>query len=234
MAVRTPPLHRFAVLVLGLAVACTSDDAPPPSESDVPSPSVSAPPPAQPFLEPADGPGPSPTPPALPERPPRIRGRASPTCVGGWVTPEPGTPPFTDPIGVVRRIARFAGDYEVVDMRYFVGPESPPSPDKGYLQDVQRWYIKLYAPDDPGYQGRFLVEGRRFGRGLVAVAPYDTSGFRSPNWVGFQWDAADTSPKRYEGLPGKWRGVPYDFVAGGAGLTIPGLPEELVGCMDGT
>jgi hypothetical protein len=118
-------------------------------------------------------------------------------------------------------------------MRYFEGPESPPS-EQGYLKDIERWYIKLYAKDDPAYQGRFLVEQRRFGRGVVAVAPYDTAGFVSPDWSGFQWDAGDTAPRGYPGLPGTWQGVRYDFVDGGAGLTIPGLPDAVEGCLDGT
>lgn len=118
-------------------------------------------------------------------------------------------------------------------MRYFVGPESPPS-DKGYLRDIERWYLKLFTPGDLTFQGRFIVESRRFGDGVAAVAAYDTVGFRSPEWVGFQWNAADTEPKDHPGLPGEWRGVPYDFVRGGAGLTIPGLPAEVSGCLEGT
>jgi hypothetical protein len=118
-------------------------------------------------------------------------------------------------------------------MRSFVGPESPPS-EKGYLKDIRRWYVKLYAADDLTYQGRFLVEQRRFGRGVVAVAPYDTAGFSSPDWVGFQYDGSDPHRRAYEGLPGEWRGVPYDFVRGGGGLTIAGLPDDVRGCLDGT
>jgi hypothetical protein len=225
------------LVCLALISASCTDERGPGDGGSAFATSVSAPSPSPttaPFLEPADGPPPSPTPPAIPERPPPTLGRVTRSCVGGWITPDVGTPLFSDPIGVIRRTARFSGDYVVVDMRYFVGPESPPSESKGYLQDIERWYVKLYAPGDPGYQGRFLVEARRFGRGLSAVAPYDTSGFSSPDWVGFQWEAADTTPKRYDGLPGKWRGVPYDFVRGGAGLTIAGLPDEVVGCMDGT
>jgi len=118
-------------------------------------------------------------------------------------------------------------------MRSFEGPESPPS-DKGYLLVVQRWYIRLFAERDPAFQGRFLVESRTFGRGVAAVAPYDTTGFRSPDWIGFQYDSADTEPKAYPGLPGLWSGIPYDFVEGGGGLEIPGLPEDVLGCLDGT
>ena len=118
-------------------------------------------------------------------------------------------------------------------MRTFVGDESPPT-DKNYLMDIRRWYVKLYAPKDLAFQGRFLVEDRRFGRGMAAVAPYDTRGFASPDWVGFQYDASNRRAYAYPGLPGTWSGVAYDFVRGGAGLTFPGLPTDLVGCLDGT
>jgi hypothetical protein len=173
----------------------------------------------------------SPTPPALPATPPPTSGAPSASCADGWVTPDEGSPERTTPIAVIRRTAPFQGDAVVVDMRMFVGPESPPS-DKGYLSGIRRWYVKLYAEDELAYQGRFLVEQRRFGRGVAAVAPYDSEGFTSPDWIGFQWESG-ASPERYAGLPGEWTGIPYDFVDGGAGLTIPGLPEELRGCLEG-
>ena len=155
-------------------------------------------------------------------------------CDQGWATPKAGTPPFTEPLGIIRRTTGVKGPLVVVDMRQFVGPESPPS-DKGYLLEVERWYIKLYAQDDIAFQGRFLVEARTFGRGLSAVAPYDTEGFRSPDWVGFQFDSCGPlATKSYPGLPGRWSGTPYDFVRGGAGLKIPGLPDEVLGCLAGT
>jgi hypothetical protein len=125
------------------------------------------------------------------------------------------------------------GPLVVTDMRYFTGPESPPS-DKGYLLVVERWYVRLWARRDPAFQGRFLVEARRFGQGVSAVAPYDSEGFHSPSWIGFQYDSADTDPAAYPGLPGTWGGVPYDFVNGGEGLTFPGLPSEVAGCLRGT
>jgi hypothetical protein len=222
-----------ALLVLALlAVACTGGDGEdsatdaqttPPAISPVESPTASA----------------SPTPPALPEEPPPTRGGVALDCVNGWVTPPADSPRFLQPLGIVRRTTGIEGPLEVVDMRYFVGPESPPS-DKGYLLDVERWYVKLYARDDLAFQGRFLIEARRFGRGLVAVAPYDTAGFRSPDWIGFQYDTGDTEARAYEGLPGLWSGMPYDFVngetpePGTASLTIPGLPEDLTGCLDAT
>jgi hypothetical protein len=213
-------LAAFASLVIG---ACRG--------SSGGSGGATPPPPVSPIASPP--PAASVTPPALPEEPPPTRGPATLDCVNGWTTPPEGSPRYRQPLGIIRRTTGVQGPLVVVDMRYFEGPESPPS-DKGYLLVVQRWYIKLYAERDPAFQGRFLVEARRFGRGVAAVAPYDTHGFRSPDWIGFQWDSADPEPKAYPGLPGMWSGIPYDFVKGGAGLEIPGLPEQVVGCLAGT
>jgi hypothetical protein len=153
------------------------------------------------------------------------------------VTPPSDSHLFTDPLGVIRRSTGVEGPLEVVDMRYFVGSESPPSlppTAKAYLLNIQRWYIKLYAKDDLSFQGRFLVEFRVFGRGVAAVAPYDTTGWHSPDWRGFQYASEDHTFRQIQGLPGIWSGVEYDFVTGGAGLSIPGLPESVVGCLSGT
>ena len=127
----------------------------------------------------------------------------------------------------------------VADMRYFNGPESPDVDSLGdnaigYLVNIRRWYIRLYAKDDPAFQGRFLVESRVFGRGLSAVAPWNTHGWHSPDWFGFQWDSANLTRHAYPGLPGRWEGVAYNFVTGGAGINIPGLPPEVTGCLAGT
>ncbi len=209
-----------ALLAAGLS-ACDGSHPAAPSSTSTPAP-VS---PASPTV--------SPTPPATPAIPPPTQGATTASCVNGWTTPDAGTPKFTDPLGIVRRTTHVEGPLVVVDMRYFVGPESP-NTDQGYLLEVERWYIELYAQDDLSFQGRFLVEARRFGRGVSAVAPYDTRGFRSPDWVGFQFDSADPIRRAYPGLPGRWAGVPYDFVNGGEGLKFPGLPDEVKGCLDGT
>ena len=174
-----------------------------------------------------------PTPPALPERPPATRGPIAGDCVDGWVTPPRDSHRYQEPLRVIRRMTGVEGPLQVVDLRFFEGPESPPS-DKGYLLDLGRWYVKAFAKHDLSFQGRFIVESREFGTGLVAAAPYDTSGFRSPDWVGFQFDSGDPEARVYPGLPGSWAGVPYDFVSGGAGLQIPGLPDQVVGCLSGT
>jgi hypothetical protein len=218
--------HRFSIalaVVLPLIfAACTGD------EGDTGGPAGFAPGPT-----PVESATPaSPTPPAIPEQPPATRGPVASDCVEGWVTPKTDSARYRTPLRVIRRVTGETG-LEVVDMRWFDGPESPPS-DKGYLLNIGRWYVKAFARDDPAFQGRFLVEARTYGTGLVAVAPYDTNGFRSPDWTGFQFDSSDTQPKAYPGLPGTWSGVPYDFVEGGAGLQIPGLPNEVVGCVSGT
>ncbi len=173
-------------------------------------------------------------PPSKPASPPPTRGESTTRCVNGWVTPNEGTPQFLQPLGIVRRTTGVEGPLVVMDMRYFTGPESPVS-DKGYLMIVERWYIRLYAKNDPGFQGRFLVEARRFGRGLSAVAPFDSHGFRSPDWIGFQFESSDPERRSYPGLPGTWSGEPYDFVTGEGGhFGFPGLPDTVAGCLDGT
>ncbi len=215
------------VCVLGGALVACDGHGPAPGASPTPA-SIAPVTPVSP-----GSPSTSPTPPALPAIPPATSGAPSGTCQNGWDTPASDTPLFTDPLGIIRRQTRVKGPLVVVDMRRFAGPESPPSK-QGYLLDVERWYIKLYAQDDIAFQGRFLVESRTFGRGLVAVAPYDTEGFMSPDWVGFQFDSGDAARRRYPGLPGRWSGIAYDFVRGGAGLKIPGLPDEVKGCLEGT
>lgn len=230
----TPTLtkaRRFLAVAVLLAAlgACTSGGqdrgptaetapaTPPPPVSPVETPSVTV----------------SPTRPPIPEDAPATSGPAALDCVNGWTTPAEGSNEATSPIGVIRRATGVKGPLQVVDMRYFTGPESPPS-DKGYLLVVERWYVKLFAKRDFSFAGRFLVEARRFGQGVSAVAAYDSSGYLSPDWVGFQHDSADPERRTYEGLPGTWAGIAYDFVQGGAGIEIPGLPDDVVGCLSAT
>lgn len=239
-------MRRFSVLALSLVAAafslaaCDGDGSVEGAASAGSTPSSSTPSrsaSSSPDGVTPSGSLPSPTQPAVPQRPPPRRGAASPTCVNGWTSPPEGSPDATDPLGIIRRSTGVEDPFEIVEIRLFVGPESPPSEGdgaKGYLQGIRRWYIKLYAPGDLAFQGRFLVEQRVFGRGLAAVAPYDTKGFRSPDWRGFQYDSSDSEPRTVPGLPGTWTGVEYDFVAGGAGLDIPGLPSAVAGCLDGT
>jgi hypothetical protein len=173
-------------------------------------------------------------PPEPPDQPPPRRGAPSASCVDGWVMPPEGDELHDVALRVLRNATAWRGTFVVTDMRYFTGPESPPSPDKGYLRVVERWYVKGYMRNDPSLQGRFLLERRRFGAGLAAVAPYASRGWGSPDWIGFQHDTADPAPRAYPGLPGTWSGIPYDFVKGGEGVRFPGLPADVTGCLDGT
>ena len=215
--------------LFAIAASCT-DDGGTSETPTTPPPTTSSAAPVTPVETPSGAP--SPTEPPVPDRAPAAHGAASADCVNGWVTPPKHSPRYSSPIGVIRKVSGVKGPLQIVDLRYFEGPESPPS-DAGYLLLIQRWYVKLYAKKDFSFAGRFLVEARRFGQGLSAVAPYDSSGWRSPDWVGFQ-TSADTTEQPYDSLPGEWRGIPYDFVKGGEGIDIPGLPDEVVGCLDGT
>jgi hypothetical protein len=216
------------VALCALATACT-DDGGTAETPTTPSPTSSAAP-----VTPAETPtaAPSPTQPRLPDVAPATKGSAAADCVSGWATPPKDSPRYSSPIGVIRKVTGVTGPLRIVDLRYFEGPESPPS-EAGYLLLVQRWYVKLYAKKDYAFAGRFLVEARRFGQGLSAAAPYDSSGWTSPDWIGFQ-TTADPAAQPYDSLPGGWSGTPYDFVNGGDGIEIPGLPDEVVGCLDGT
>lgn len=211
------------MIVASLLVVLAACDGGPDPFARSPEPSSASPFPSTPSLA-------SPTPPALPDRPPPTSGDASETCVDGWSAPPADSALFRTALRVIRRTVELPGKPTVVEMRYFTGPESPPSV-KGYLAVVERWYVKLYTERDLRFQGRFLVESREFGDGVAAVAPYDTEGFRAPDWSGFQW-APGSEPRAYAGLPGEWIGTRYDFVRGGAGLDIPGLPAEVRGCLD--
>lgn len=160
-------------------------------------------------------------------------GPRSDSCVSGWVVPRPRTSLFRKPLRIMGEAMGVMGEFVVVDMRYFEGPESPRA-DKGYQKRVRRWYVKAYLARDRSFRGRWIVEEREFGPGLVAVAPFQSRGFVSPDWVGFQHESTDQERRAYPGLPGTWGGTPYDFVNGGAGVEIPGLPPSSAGCLEGT
>jgi hypothetical protein len=66
--------------------------------------------------------------------------------------------------------------------------------------------------------------------GIEAAASFDTTGYESPGWRGF---IGEGEPHAVEGLPGTWVGMDYDFLVGEDG-EHPGLPDEVVGCLDGT
>jgi hypothetical protein len=161
---------------------------------------------------------------------PAPSGVAGPGCVNGWIVPTPGTARRVDPLDVIRRDMRITGDFQVIEMRYFTGPEvpwilRPPPP------FVEWWYVKAQLVDDPAFRARWLVARRSpVVEGMTAVARFDTEGYQSPDWRGF---IGESEPYAIEGLPGTWVGMNFDFLSGEDGEK-PGLPNEVVHCLDGT
>ena len=132
---------------------------------------------------------------------------------------------------ILRGAMGVEGPLHVHDFRYFTGPDAPwiIEPRR---EVVHRWYIKARDEDDRAFRGRWLIEKRTETiLGIAAVAPYNTRGYRSPHWTGF---FGEGPPREYDGLPGEWSGIPYDFVTGEGDTGQPGLPREVVSCLDGT
>jgi hypothetical protein len=67
-------------------------------------------------------------------------------------------------------------------------------------------------------------------KGIAAIACFDTTGYRSPDWRAF---IGEGPPHTVEGLPGPWVGIEFDFTVGEDGEK-PGLPDEVVRCLHGT
>lgn len=44
----------------------------------------------------------------------------------------------------------------------------------------------------------------------------------------------DGPPRAYADVPGLWPGIPYDVVTGEGDGGMPGLPDEVLGCLEGT
>ena len=144
-------------------------------------------------------------------------GEPTNACAEGWYAPEPGTPVRADGLDLLRISIGTSDRFVVEDIRYFTGPDG-----------VERWYVKARLEQDPTFRGRFLVERRGESGGVVAVAPADSAGWRSPDWAGFEGDGELTA---YPDLPGRWGGIRYDFVTGTGGPGSPGLPADVVGCV---
>jgi hypothetical protein len=152
-----------------------------------------------------------------------VPGSITSDCINGYLVPLRNTSLRFEPLTVIRNTQGVDGLFVIAEMRYFKGPDDPHlSPQES---TVRRWYVKAYLQTDPSFRGRWLIEKRSVGEGVVAVAPYDTHGFHSADWVGFEGEG---SSQEYSGLPGTWAGVPYDYVNSG------NLPPEQVGCLSGT
>jgi hypothetical protein len=122
------------------------------------------------------------------------------------------------------------GDFQVIDMRHFTSPEVPwilaPRPPV-----VEWWYVKAQLVGDPIFRARWLIAKRSAAiKGTAAVARFDTTGYRSPDWRAF---IGEGEPRAIEGLPGTWVGFEFDFTKG-EDNEKPGLPEEAIHCLDNT
>jgi hypothetical protein len=161
---------------------------------------------------------------------PNLEGDAAPGCASGWTTPARGTALRREPLDVMRDQMRVSGDFHVIDMRHFTSPEVPwilaPRP-----PFVEWWYVKAELVADPTFRARWLIAKRSpVVEGIAAVARYDTTGYRSPDWRAF---IGEGEPRAREGLPGTWVGFEYDFTTGEDNHS-PGLPDEATHCLDNT
>jgi hypothetical protein len=222
-----------ALLVAGCTVAATATPTPAPTPSPSPIPTATP----TPAPTPSPTPLPTPTPVVLPTNTPSpmatlaAAGLPSPTCINGWVRPAEGDPDWVDGLEILTNYMGLTAPLNVDDMVYFVGPDPENILDPRF-EHVERWYIKATLSTDPTYRGRWLVEKRTEDRlGVSAVAPYDTVGYQSPDWSGFEGDGV---PRAVPGLPGLWGGIQYDFVTGEGDSGFPGLPASQSECLAGT
>ena len=148
------------------------------------------------------------------------------SCVNGWREPAPGTALRSEPLDALRKSQGLTGTFHVVDMRYFTGPDDANlSPESKQKRPVERWYAKVELFARQPFRIRFLYVKRQVGAGIVAVAPYDTKGFAGKDWIGFDGEGGASE---FEGVPGKWPGMPTDYRAAGE------LPPEVTGCLAGS
>jgi hypothetical protein len=111
--------------------------------------------------------------------------------------------------------------FVVEEMRYFVGPEDEEV--VGKKGDVERWYVKAYTETEPRRRQRWLVRRARVGKGVDAIAPFDSKGYGSRTWR--RPDASDES-----------LADPFERPCQGTkpGEICMGLPREVLGCLSGT
>jgi hypothetical protein len=174
-------------------------------------------------LPPATNPPPSPSPVAV--------ATPWPGCINGWTRPVEGETRWVSGLEILTGYLGLADPLIVDDMVYFVGPDPDNILEPRY-ERVKRWYIKGWLKSDATYRGRWLIEKRTDTvLGVSAVAPYDTTGYESPDWSGFVGDGV---PRAIDGLPGEWGGIQYDFVTGEGDSGFPGLPVSQAECLAGT
>ncbi|CAN5805198.1 hypothetical protein BH24CHL5_BH24CHL5_01320 [soil metagenome] len=233
----------MAMLLLGCYQEPVAITTFPPTEAPTPTP--------EPTVSPTLEPTPTPTPIELPTPAPPTASvtplpLASPTpypgqspigglpgrgCINGWSSPAPGSEEYERGLLILETHMGASGPWAVAEMRYFSGPDAPGVVAPRY-EDVERWSVTATLVDDAAFRGRWLLEQRTEAiRGVSAVAPFDSLGYQSPDWTGF---VGEGPPTTYLGLPGQWSGIAYDFVTGEGDSGQPGLPDEVVGCLQAT
>ena len=230
---RALPIIVTLVATLAMAACAGDGDQPEPSDPFAVSPTEATP--TSPAAEPPVPPG-SPTPPAIPHGSPATKGPANATCEQGWVTPPAGTPMFTDPLGLIL-IDRTGASVTSRWSTCVCSLDRIASLGRGGCQGLPAGHPPLVhqtlRAGRLSYQGRFIVERA----GSVAGSPRSRRTTPRVHLAGLERVPVRLGERRrkpYPGLPGAWSGIRYDFVRGGAGLSIPGLPDEVIGCLDGT
>jgi hypothetical protein len=150
---------------------------------------------------------------------PRSFGPPSPTCINGWTTPPRGSPLRKAALDMMRTHDRER--FVVTEMRYFVGPE-----DAEVIStrgEVERWYVKAYTAGGRQRQHRWLIRRAPVGRGVDALADYDSTGYGPRTWT-----RVDT--------PDESLADPFQHPCNTAKPEekCMGLPREVLGCLDGT
>jgi hypothetical protein len=230
----------LAAVVVLLLVACGSPSDQGPAAEETGQPSGRAMPAAtEPAREPAEAPAPEPAPTPSPSTagPSAVGGAPSGTCVNGWATPDPGTELATFPLETLRTYLGLGSvDELVVDtVRYFTGPEDVEVVEP--RTQVERWYVEAILVSEPAPAGRWMIRRTAVGSGVVADAPYGTTGFGPGLWWSSDAGGYDPFDPPCTAAHGPY--CPCAWGVGGCSCDDPaqpactGPPPEVMGCLDG-
>ena len=146
-------------------------------------------------------------------------GEPTASCVKGWITPARGSRLRKAALDMIRETE--SERFVVLEMRYFVGPEDAEV--IGPPREVERWYVKARSLSRADRRQRWLVRRASVGRGVDAVAPFDSTGYGPKTW--WRPDAQDDSLSDPFQRP---------CHLGAPGDKCMGLPGQVLGCLAGT